>query len=398
MINNLIVAENINFFLVFLGGILSFFSPCVIPLLPVYISYLAGTEKNGNINRKRLLINTLSFMLGISLSFFILGFSFTILGNFFNRYKEIFIKIGGLFIILFGLFQLEIIKIPFFQSEKRINLKPRDMNFLTAFLTGFAFSFGWTPCIGPILSSVLILAATTKSNLLSFSLIGVYSLGFLIPFLLLGIFTEKILKFLKSKQNLLKYTIKIGGVILIFIGTILLSGIMKFDNVPSSDNKNNVSTNSTANQEKIKAFNFTLKDQYGKTHTLSDYRGKVVFLNFWATWCPPCKNEMPHIEKLYSEYNFNKDEVVILGVANPKSDKNLYTKEKNEEGIKKFLKENNYTFPTLFDPSGEVFYNYYINAFPTTFMIDKEGNIFGYVPGALDKETMIKIIEMTKEK
>lgn len=397
MIDNLIIVENINFFLVFLGGILSFFSPCIIPLLPVYISYLAGTEKDGVINRKKLLINTLFFMLGISLSFFILGFSFTILGNFFTRYKDIFIKIGGIFIILLGLFQLEIIKIPFFQSEKRINLQPKNMNFFTAFLTGFAFSFGWTPCIGPILSSVLILAATTKSNLLSFTLIGIYSLGFLIPFLLLGIFTNEILKFLKSKQNLLKYTVKIGGVILIIMGTILLSGIMNFDNFTSSENRTSVANSSSAGQE-IKAFDFELKDQYGKIHKLSDYRGKVVFLNFWATWCPPCKMEMPHIEKLYSEYNFNKDDVVILGVANPRTDKNPYTKEKDENGIKEFLKENNYTFPTLFDSTGEVFYNYYINAFPTTFMINKEGNIFGYIPGALDKESMIKIIEMTKEK
>lgn len=397
MIDNLIITENINFFLVFLGGILSFFSPCVIPLLPVYVSYLAGTEKDGVINRKKLLINTLFFMFGISVSFFILGFSFTILGNFFTRYKDIFIKIGGVFIIFFGLFQLEVIKIPFFQSEKRINLQPRNMNFLTAFLTGFAFSFGWTPCIGPILSSVLILSATTKSNLLSFTLIGIYSLGFLIPFLLLGIFTNEILKFLKSKQNLLKYTVKIGGVILIIMGTILLSGIMKFDNFTSSENRTPIENSSSAEQE-IKAFEFELKDQYGKVHKLSDYRGKVVFLNFWATWCPPCKMEMPHIEELYSEYNFNKDDVIILGVTNPRADKNPYTKEKDENGIKEFLKENNYTFPTLFDFTGEVFYNYYINAFPTTFMIDRDGNIFGYIPGALDKKSMIKIIEMTREK
>ncbi|VEH39880.1 Thiol-disulfide oxidoreductase resA [Fusobacterium varium] len=148
-------------------------------------------------------------------------------------------------------------------------------------------------------------------------------------------------------------------------------------------------------EEKLPAFDFQLKDQYGNLHKLSDYKGKVVFLNFWATWCPPCREEMPHIEEIYKEYGYNKNDVIILGAASPATAENPSPQDESEDKIKAFLTKNNYTFPVVFDVKGEIFRNYYINAFPTTFMIDKEGNIMGYVAGALSKENMKKIIEMT---
>ena len=165
----------------------------------------------------------------------------------------------------------------------------------------------------------------------------------------------------------------------------------------NSDSEENDKSNGTASsnkseENKTPAIDFELKDQYGKTHKLSDYKGKVVFLNFWATWCPPCKMEMPNIEELYKEYNYNKDDVVILGVAQPGG------QEKSISGIKEFINSNGYTFPTVFDESGDVFGNYYIRSLPTTFMIDKDGKIYGYVSGALSKDQMKSIINQTIEK
>ena len=166
-------------------------------------------------------------------------------------------------------------------------------------------------------------------------------------------------------------------------------------NTEIDEKTNDDETNNNEN-EPIPAFDFTLVDQYGNEHTLSNYKGKVVFLNFWATWCPPCRAEMPDIEEIYNEYNKNQDDVIILGIANPSSDKNqYYTQEVDKEGVISFLKENGFTFPVMFDETGEVFMQYYITAFPTTFLIDKNGNIYGYAPGKLTKDIMKNAIEQT---
>jgi len=159
-------------------------------------------------------------------------------------------------------------------------------------------------------------------------------------------------------------------------------------------------SDNTENEEKPEyppAYDFTLTDQYGNTHTLSDYKGKVVFLNFWASWCGPCKKEMPDIEELYQKYNLNQDEVVFLGVANPKSKDYPHNSDEEKDEILKFLDENGYTFPTVFDETGEILMNYYITAFPTTFMINKEGNVMGYIPGMMTKDIMESVIEQTLE-
>lgn len=143
---------------------------------------------------------------------------------------------------------------------------------------------------------------------------------------------------------------------------------------------------------------FTLVDQNGVEHTLSEYKGKIVFLNFWATWCGPCRSEMPDIQELYEEYGENTGDVVFLGVANPKNAENIISQ--NQEGtvseITEFLSENGYTYPTVMDLTGSVFYNYGIQSFPTTFMITEDGKVFGYISGALSKDMMLDIINQTR--
>ncbi|MDH6456593.1 cytochrome c-type biogenesis protein [Fusobacterium sp. PH5-7] len=409
MFNDILLTDNINFILVFLGGIFSFFSPCIIPLLPVYMSYLSGntavTDENGNLsyNQKKVFIHTIFFILGISAAFFILGLSFSKLGGFFNSNRVLFTRISGVLILFLGLFQIGLLKNNFMEREHRIGFDSKEINPLIAFIIGFTFSFAWTPCIGPVLSTVLIMASGAKTAFMGNMLILVYTLGFVIPFLLLGVFTTKILNFLKAKKSFLKYSIKISGAILIIIGIMTLSGfnlnILAAGQQPQNANADYIAKAEEpakeAKEEKLPAYDFELKDQYGNTHKLSDYKGKVVFLNFWATWCPPCREEMPHIEEIYKEYGYNKNDVIILGVASPATAENPSPQDESEEKIKAFLTKNNYTFPVVFDVKGEIFRNYYINAFPTTFMIDREGNIMGYVAGGLSKENMKKIIEMT---
>lgn len=385
MFNDILLTDNINFILVFLGGIFSFFSPCIIPLLPVYMSYLSGntavTDENGNLsyNQKKVFIHTIFFILGISAAFFILGLSFSKLGGFFNSNRVLFTRISGVLILFLGLFQIGLLKNNFMEREHRIGFDSKEINPLIAFIIGFTFSFAWTPCIGPVLSTVLIMASGAKTAFMGNMLILVYTLGFVIPFLLLGVFTTKILNFLKAKKSFLKYSIKISGAILIIIGIMTLSGfnlnILAAGQQPQNANADYIAKAEEpakeAKEEKLPAYDFELKDQYGNTHKLSDYKGKVVFLNFWATWCPPCREEMPHIEEIYKEYGYNKNDVIILGAASPATAENPSPQDESEEKIKAFLTKNNYTFPVVFDIKGEIFRNYYINAFPTTFMIDR---------------------------
>lgn len=392
MITNLIF-----FILIFFSGVLSFFSPCVLPLIPIYFGFLAGNGKKidefGNIsyNQKKVFLNTVFFVLGISVSFFILGISFTTLGDILFDNKEIITKIGGALIILFGFFQLGIVKLNFLQRDRRIEYKENRINVLVAFITGFSFSFAWTPCVGPILSSVLIMASTLENKLAGNLLIIVYSLGFIIPFLFIGMFTTKILDFYKNKQKFLKYFNKIGGILLIFMGVLMLSGYTnKLSNyfIPSS-NSSSITSDTEAILNKD---SYRLIDQYGNEHILSNYKGKIIFLNFWATWCPPCKEEMPSIEEIYKEFGENKKDVIVLGIVNPKTSENPNAQDESIDKIKSFIKNGHYTFPTVFDRTGIYFDNFQIRAFPTTYIIGKDGEIKGIVPGAMTKQQMLKLI------
>ena len=142
---------------------------------------------------------------------------------------------------------------------------------------------------------------------------------------------------------------------------------------------------------------FTLVDQNGQEHTLSDYKGKVVFLNFWATWCGPCQREMPEIQQLYEDWGENTGEVVVLGVANPMDPDRPGNADRLTAGeIGGWLEEKGYTYPTVMDETGEIFAQYGISAFPTTFMIDADGNVFGYITGSLTRDIMDSIIEQTR--
>lgn len=393
---------------VFFQGLLSFFSPCVLPLIPIYIGYLSGGTgqigEDGRIHFKRskVLFHTVFFVLGVSFAFFLLGLGFSAMGNFLKENQIWFARIGGVIVILFGLYQMGFLGKSYFLGKERrlpFKLDLLAMSPVTALVMGFTFSFAWTPCVGPALASVLLMTASAATKVTGFLYIAVYTAGFVLPFLAVGLFTTTLLEFFKSHMKVVHYTVKIGGILMIFMGILMLTGKMNaVSGALSSTETQEEATEAEPEEEEeaaeevktIPAIDFTLKDQYGNTHTLSDYKGKTVFLNFWATWCSPCKAEMPDIQKLYEE--FQQEDVVILGVAAP----NL-GREKSEEGIKGFLEENGYTYPVVMDTGAEAFQAYGINSFPTTFMIDKDGNVFGYIPGQLSEETMRDIIRQTMD-
>lgn len=452
------IETNISALTVFLQGLISFLSPCVLPLLPLYLGYLSTgaktTDESGHIHYRqgRVLINTLFFVGGISFAFFLLGMGAGALGRFFADYQIWISRIGGLLIILFGLFQLGVFRSGFLSSEKRFSPRFDRLGSgpLSALILGFTFSFSWTPCVGPALASVLLMAAGSGNTAAAFFLIGVYTAGFCIPFLLVGLFTARLLDFFKKNRKVVSYTTKIGGILMLFMGIMMLTGWMNGlssnltgppaapapqkeessweaaeeenpeasqpsgkevpgetaeDAESSGGSSGNASSGSgedapsdsdgaspSDERELPDAPEFTLTDQFGNVHNLSDYKGKTIFLNFWATWCGPCKMEMPEIQALYEDWEENSGDLVVLGVAGPGSGR-----EGDVAYITAFLEDNGYTFPVLMDETGILFYQFGITAFPTTFMITEEGKVYGYVSGALSREIMDSIIEQTME-
>lgn len=386
--------EQINLILVFFEGLFSFFSPCVLPIIPIYLSMLSNSStdimKDKTFKNSTLFKNTLFFTLGICTTFFILSMAIGTFSQFFIGNKELLMLIGGIFIIIMGVFYMGYVNIPLLQREKRFEMHSKDMNILSSFMLGLTFSFGWTPCIGPMLTSVLIMASGTQNILIGNALVLIYSIGFILPFIILAMFYKKLFEKFNNMKKHLGTLKKIGGILLIISGLIMSFNGINQINESRKDNYKADVENKTENN-KVKALDFTLYDQYGKEHKLSDYKGKTVFLNIWATWCPPCKAEMPHIEELYNEYNKNNEDVIILGVSTP----NLGN-EGDEKHISKFLKDNEYTFPVVFDNNADLIYGYSIQSFPSTFIIDKEGYVREYVPGAMDKETMKSLIESNK--
>lgn len=156
--------------------------------------------------------------------------------------------------------------------------------------------------------------------------------------------------------------------------------------------------NSFAKTKELKAAaSFRLEDQTGKQHDLSQYAGKTVFINFWATWCPNCMREMPHIQSLYQEYGRNQKDVIILTLANPSTKEYPNNSDISVEELKQFIQKKGYEFPVLFDTTGKVMDDYHIRAFPMNYVITKEGKVRGALSGSLSKEQIQKMIELTKQ-
>lgn len=212
-----------------------------------------------------------------------------------------------------------------------------------------------------------------------------YFVGFILLLFSVGLFTGPVLSFFRKHRAVTKWTTVVSGALLIVMGLLIMTGTMsqRSQFLPSA------SAEEETQNERKPAPDFTLKDQYGAEHTLSEYQGKTVFMNFWATWCPWCVKEMPEIEALYHEMGENQENVVILGVAAPGA-----VDTTDEAGVISFLEENGWTYPVVLDPDGSLFQQYYASSLPTTWIICPDGTLLGYVPGAMSKGDMQKVIQM----
>lgn len=199
---------------VYLAGVLSFFSPCIFPLLPVYIGILSN-------NGEKSALKTFIFVLGLSISFILLGFGAGSIGIFLT--SKIFRIISGIIVIIFGIIQMDIIKIPFLEKTKLVEIKGKEENsIIGVFLLGFSFSLGWTPCIGPVLSSILIISSGSGNSLYGALMMFIYVLGMATPFVLFSLFSKELLKRTKGVKKYLGLIKKIGGLLIIVMGVLLL--------------------------------------------------------------------------------------------------------------------------------------------------------------------------------
>ncbi len=375
-----------SLFGLFLEGLLSFLSPCVLSMLPLYMSYLSSdlkeVKEDGEIkyNTIKVFINTVFFVLGISVIFFVLALSINTIKPFIENYQEIISIIGGTILIIFGLKECGIIDLHLNLSNRlNIDLDLNHMSYLKAFLLGFVFSISYSPCIGPLLSSAIIIAASKPSGYLY---ILVYGLGLIIPFLITGLFTGNILKFLNNKRKFSKYVMILAGLILIIYGGNMIYKSSK----TLVTYKENVSDNSSGTT--IDVLDVIYYDQDGNEVNLKSYNGQYVMLNYIATWCTYCMNEIED----YTTYALsNDDNVKCFYVMSPSSSNT------SKEAIIEFIKEKNINIPVIIDEDNRLFTACGVNAFPTLYIIDKNSEFLGYAQGMMDLEGFNSLMEQVKQ-
>jgi len=230
---------NVSIAYAFLAGLLSFLSPCVLPLVPGYVSLLSGSvaqDESGPLAggavstavetksaRGLLLANSIFFIIGFSVVFITLGATATSVGQTLRAHQALLSQIGGLIVILFGLHLLGVIRIGALYGDKRVHKKISVTGGLGAFLVGFTFAFGWTPCIGPMLATILLLAANEGTVGHGIFLLSVYSAGLAVPFLLTTLAIDRFSQFYKGFRRHLHTVEQVSGVLLLLIGVLLLT-------------------------------------------------------------------------------------------------------------------------------------------------------------------------------
>ena len=221
---------DLNTGIAFAAGLISFFSPCVLPLVPAYLASMGariGVEKGQDeVIKGRVFLMTLAFILGFTVVFILLGVSFGLIGNFLYAYRVLLNRIGGIVVFAFGLKQLGVLRISFLErSFGGIWKAPSSRGFFSLFILGMIFSLGWSPCAGPVLASILVLAMGTGSPSTAAFYLFAYSMGLALPFIMMAFFWERILVRIKKLHRYLPLFTVISAVLLIILGVMLFSGL-----------------------------------------------------------------------------------------------------------------------------------------------------------------------------
>jgi cytochrome c-type biogenesis protein len=219
----------------FLAGLLSFVSPCVLPLVPSYITYITGLsfEQLTDCDERRhvrrtIVLNALLFIAGFSGVFIAFGASASLLGQFLADYQDLVRKIGGVLIVVFGLYLMGIVKLKLLMREKRFHFHSRPAGYLGSVLIGAAFAAGWTPCVGPVLGSVLMYASTTETMMDGVTLLSYYSLGLGLPLFAVALGVDRFLVYFKQVRAYLGTISLVSGAVLVAFGVLLFTNTLPF--------------------------------------------------------------------------------------------------------------------------------------------------------------------------
>jgi cytochrome c-type biogenesis protein len=222
-----VFTETITFPAAFAAGLLSFLSPCILPLIPAYFSFITGLSldeltRGRQETRKKVILSTLAYVAGFSFVFIMFGASASFLGSVFTQYAYVVRYLGGAIILIFGLHLLGIINIKALSFEKRIHLKQKPVHLLGTFIIGMAFGAGWSPCIGPLLGSILIVAGNQDTLAKGVWLLATYSAGLALPFILMSFFITSLMEFMKKATRFIAVINKVAGGLLVLMGLMLI--------------------------------------------------------------------------------------------------------------------------------------------------------------------------------
>jgi len=387
------MGSNITIGIAFLAGLASFLSPCVLPLVPGYLSLISGvsidrlkrpTEDRSSV-RRWVIFNSVAFNVGLSLIFVSLGAAAGFVGA--SVLASPWLRVvGGAVIIGFGLQMIGLLKFKSLYKDTRFfsSEKPRGLS--GSLLLGVAFAAGWTPCIGPILGGIIGLAATSGGWKNGLVLSSFYSAGLAVPFLLTGLGINQFLSFYANFRRHLHKVEVVSGVMLILIGSTIASGYATrlassrlaslLPNLESrikvkSDPVTNSAGSDTGPSEPVPQVE--LSSLEGQRLKLSDFHGRVVLLNFWATWCGPCRAEIPELNKL--QRDFEASGLAVIGVSWDDS----------ASGVREFQKEIRQDYTVLLGGEDAQSKFEEVRSLPTTYVIDRGGRIRQKIIGARDR-------------
>lgn len=221
-------AETVPYPAAFVSGLLSFFSPCILPLMPAYFSFFTGCsleeltgERHRRI-RRHVILATLAYVAGFSTVFILLGASASLLGSLLQMQKGILRIAGGIIVIILGIHLSGMIRLPFLEYEKMLHVSRKPLHILGTFFVGMAFGLGWSPCIGPLLGSILVIAGSQETIGKGMLLLGVYSAGLAIPFIILSLSIHLLTRFIRKAASVIRYVNITAGILLIITGLLLV--------------------------------------------------------------------------------------------------------------------------------------------------------------------------------
>lgn len=286
---------------VFVAGLLSFFSPCVLPLLPVYLGYLADSPVPAVLPGRASFTKALAFTSGLSVSFFLLGFGAGAVGHFINSHA--FFLVCGIIVILFGIHQTGLVSIPFLNRDKRLAVRFAPKKGIGgAFLLGFLFSFGWTPCVGPMLGAVLGISSQQGNALTGGCLLLVYSLGLSLPFFILAMSSHHLLGKMKSLYPHFGKIRLAGGLVIMLMGF-----WMFYNQISIMPIEKTAQATLSSPSISTPVYERALSGLGREPVSLSQFQGKTVYIKFWTTWCPLCLAGLEDFAALTEELSNSPD-------------------------------------------------------------------------------------------